>query len=214
MTQTPNAKTLELLSSKICHDLISPIGAINNGLEILEDMGPDAGEDVIGLISYSAQQASAKLQAYRLAYGAGSKETDVKPEDVHKALQDFIEGEQKFTQDWDPHGAMLDQERPEAYGKMLTAAALLGLESLPKGGAVKIEPGSSEGHTLITGIGEDAGPRPQAEPALNGDISPADMEPRLVHPYITGLLARHYGYSLSFTEDGPDGQVTLSLTAP
>ena len=51
---------LELLSSRICHDLISPVGAIHNGLEFLEDMGPDALEDALELMKHSTKQATTK----------------------------------------------------------------------------------------------------------------------------------------------------------
>jgi histidine phosphotransferase ChpT len=78
---------LEVLASKICHDLISPIGAVNNGVELIEDMGPDAGPEATALIAFSAQQASAKLQAFRMAYGIGGADSNIKPEDVHKAIE-------------------------------------------------------------------------------------------------------------------------------
>lgn len=210
----PDIQILELLSSKICHDLISPIGAINNGLEILEELGPDAGDDVTGLISYSARQASAKLQAYRLAYGAGSTEADIKPENVHKAIQDFISGEDKFKQDWDPHGPLLTMERPTAFCKILTSALLMAIESMPKGGILSAAAGPDNASAIITGSGDSAAPRPAAPEALNGDLDTEDLEPRLVHPYTTGLLARHYGFTLRFAETQTENQVTLILSWP
>ena len=87
MTYTPEEFIifLEALSSKICHDLISPIGAVNNGLEILEELGADAGEEVIELISFSAAQASAKLRAFRMVYGSGGSDNNLKASDAHEA---------------------------------------------------------------------------------------------------------------------------------
>ena len=71
MSKQIDTHVLEILASKICHDLISPIGAVNNGVELMEEMGPDAGPEATGLIAYSAHQASAKLQVFRVAYGVG-----------------------------------------------------------------------------------------------------------------------------------------------
>ena len=83
-SETPEAKpnksasVIELLASRICHDLVSPVGAINNGVEFMEEMGDDAEQrkEALGLISHSASQASAKLMAFRIAYGSGGREVE------------------------------------------------------------------------------------------------------------------------------------------
>ena len=102
MSDKIDIEILEVLASKICHDLISPIGAVNNGVEILEEMGPDAGPDVTELIAYSAASASAKLKAYRLAYAAGGADINLKPEDVHEAIEGIVAKDNKIQQNWDP----------------------------------------------------------------------------------------------------------------
>jgi len=94
---------LELLASKICHDLISPVGAVSNGVEILEELGADAGDDVTNLISFSATQASSKLKTMRMAYGLGGSDDSIKMEDVHQLFADYIEGEKRLSQNWDPY---------------------------------------------------------------------------------------------------------------
>lgn len=111
---TPSAETkpsktasvLELLASRICHDLVSPVGAINNGVRFMEEMGEDPAQraEALNLISHSATQASAKLMAFRIAYGAGGRDPNIKPEDVQKAFSQLISGDGKITQAWDPHG--------------------------------------------------------------------------------------------------------------
>lgn len=134
---------LELVCSKLCHDLISPIGAINNGVEFLEDMG-SGSDEVTSLIAYSAQQASAKLQAYRMAYGAGGADDTIKPEDVQKAIQGMIGGDNKIKQEWDAWGNLgYGDDRPHGYCKILICALLLAIECLPKGGVLSVSAGSS-----------------------------------------------------------------------
>lgn len=66
MSDTITISMLELLSSKICHDLINPIGAVNNGIEFMEDMGPDAGPEARELIAYSALTSHGKTASIPL----------------------------------------------------------------------------------------------------------------------------------------------------
>ncbi len=94
-------RVLEILTSKICHDLISPIGAVNNGVEFMQEMGLEDAGDGLDLIAFSAQQAGAKLHAYRMAYGAGGADNSIKPEDVYDAIQDVIGPDNKIRQAWD-----------------------------------------------------------------------------------------------------------------
>lgn len=204
---------LELVCSKLCHDLISPIGAINNGVEFLEDMG-SGSDEVTSLIAYSAQQASAKLQAYRMAYGAGGADDTIKPEDVQKAIQGMIGGDNKIKQEWDAWGNLgYGDDRPHGYCKILICALLLAIECLPKGGVLSVSAGSSQGQSLIIASGTDANIRGQTAKALACDMHRDVIEPKYVHPYVTGLLAKTYGFSVSIAESGV-GSVTITLTCP
>jgi histidine phosphotransferase ChpT len=202
---------LELLSSKICHDLISPIGAINNGVEIYEDMPPEDAKEVIDLISFSAQQASAKLQAYRMAYGAGGADTSIKPEDVHKTIEAIVGAEKKIRQEWDPHAPLGPVDRPKGFAKLLVASLLLAMEALPKGGTlIVLKDGDN---VAVMSRGEDAGLRPGMEDALNGAVPVEKLEPKFMHAYMTGLMARHYGFTVSVKEK-KDGYIVFSLVVP
>ena len=208
-----DTRILEHLSSKICHDLISPIGAVNNGIEFLTEMGPDAGEEVTDLIAFSANQASAKLKAYRMAYGAGGADSSIKAEDVYNAIASIIDAEDKVTQEWDPHEDLgFSDAAPRGFPKMLICGFLLGMECLPKGGVFKVE-GGGDGKTVCSVSGEDAAPKPLMEEALSGDMLVDELEPKYVHPYVTGLLAKRYGYTQSIEQVGT-GEVSITLIHP
>lgn len=200
MTSPNEIAVLELLSSKVCHDLISPIGAINNGLEIFEEMGAEDAGDIIGLIAHSAQIASAKLQAFRLAYGMGGSDPSIKPENVHTNLAALMKAEGKFAQDWNPHGPVAELERPDGFCKMLMAGAMLIMEQMPKGGTISIEAGSGECDIVIHGRGEGINIRDGVQSTLEGENTPME-EPRLTHAYMTGAIARAYGFSLTLAAD-------------
>lgn len=203
---------MELLTSKICHDLISPIGAVNNGMEFVEEMGAESSEEVFELIGFSASQASAKLQAYRMAYGAGGLDDGIKPKDVYNFIEALISTDKKIVQNWDPHGELGYTERPKAYCKLLICALLLAMEALPKGGTISVKSGGKQ-QTLIHAEGKDAGLRDGMEDALNLNTSPDNLEPKHMHSYICGLIAKNYGYTLSVEKTGVD-LIILSLNLP
>jgi histidine phosphotransferase ChpT len=205
---------LEILASKICHDLISPIGAVNNGVELIEDMGPDAGPEATALIAFSAQQASAKLQAYRIAYGVGGADPTIKPEDVYKTIELIISHDKKIRQDWNPNtplGINAEGERPKGFSKMLICAILLGMECLPKGGAISVVPGNGAEAAVIA-KGENAGLRGQSAEALALKLGVHGLDPKYVHAYMTGLLAKHYGFTLA-ANDSEQGFISITIKA-
>lgn len=212
MTQAPaiSAAVLELLASRICHDLISPVGAVNNGVEFLEEMGAEAGAEAIQLIAHSARQASVRLQAFRICYGAGGRDSNIKPEDIKKAFEALTEADGKIAQSWDPHANLGFSERPEGYCKILMGTMMLGAECLPKGGIIKVKAGSGE-ETLVFAEGQDAVVRPGVEEAMALKSDPATLDPRLVHPYAISTLAASYGFNIKIAEKEP-GRVVISLT--
>ncbi len=195
---------LELLASRICHDLISPVGAVHNGVEFLQEMGLESGEEAISLIAHSASMAAARLQAFRMTYGAGGRDPNIKPEDVHKTFADLISGDGKITQEWDAWGPLgCGDDRPDGFCKMLMGTMMLAQECLPKGGKVTVREGG-EGLTIITAHGESVLVRDQVDDALARTVPTEDLDPRLVHPYAISVLANHYKYDISISERESD----------
>lgn len=196
-----NTNFLQLMASKICHDLISPVGAIANGMEFLEEMGPDAFDDAKDLIGHSAAQASGKLQAYRIAYGAGGADGHIKPEDVHKAIEGMISGDGKITQNWDPKqpmgadGAIM----LPAFSKTLICVIILLLDTLPKGGEITVS--ADVGLTTVTASGANAAFREGQVDALNLSLANDDVEPKHTHAVLTGMLFDDYGYQFDIRQE-------------
>lgn len=211
MSKQIDAAMLEVLASKICHDLISPIGAVNNGVELIEDMGPDAGPEATALIAFSAQQASAKLQAFRMAYGIGGADSNIKPDDVHKAIELLVTQDGKIKQDWNPNANIGGAERPKGFCKILICAILLGIECLPKGGTISVIPGSGA-ETAVVAKGENASLRGQTEEALSLKLDAQTLDPKYVHAMMTGLLAERHGFSVSAKDSG-QGYISITIKA-
>lgn len=203
---------LEMMASRICHDLISPVGAVNNGVEFLqEDMGSADVSDAVSLIAMSAESAAARLQVFRLAYGTGGRDATVKPADVHKIFGDLLACENKVTQDWDGHAVFADYDRPEGFSKLLMCGLMLAQEALPKGGVIRVTHDASSAVTTVTAEGTDANIRAQVDAALNTRLDPSVIDPRLVHPYVIGVLAAQYGHTVTLGAQGP-GRVSFNIT--
>jgi histidine phosphotransferase ChpT len=125
-----------LISSRICHDVINPVGAIANGLEMLGEEPDEAmREQAMELIRKSAHQASVKLQFARLAFGAaGSAGAEIDLRDAEKVARDFVQGG-KHTLAWQGPAATL----PKNKVKLLLNLVALGVVALPRGGSVSVE---------------------------------------------------------------------------
>lgn len=206
MNLNDSIRIMELLASKICHDLISPVGAVSNGVEVLEEIG--AEDDVIELIGFSAAQANAKLRALRLAYGLGGSDDSIRAEEVHKIFGAFIAGENRLTQDWDPY-ADLGLSQCEGFAKIMLCALILASEALPKGGILRIK---ADGDAMIVSSeGENAHFREGYVHALEHRIAIDNISPQLVHAYVTGLLSTNYGFHIA-VDESQDNFISLRLT--
>jgi histidine phosphotransferase ChpT len=173
-------------------------------------------DDGLELVAYSASQSAAKLSAFRMAYGAGGRDPNIKPEEVQKVFGELIRGEGKVSQTWDPYGNLGPNSNnrafPPAFCKMLMCSMMLAMECLPKGGYISVRPAGDQASTIIA-EGEGAIVRDQVEDALAQSIAPEDLDPRLVHPFAISVLAKAYGYTLSIKSQS-EGRIEFTLDCP
>jgi histidine phosphotransferase ChpT len=122
-----------LLCSRVCHDVISPVGAINNGLELLDEGGADA--DAMDLIRTSALNASVRLKFARLAFGAaGSVGASIDTGEAERAAKDFAAAEKKTEVTWNGPRAIIAKNRV----KLLLNLFLVAYSSIPRGGTIEV----------------------------------------------------------------------------
>src|SRR5690606_35295292 len=122
-----------LLCSRVCHDIISPVGAINNGLELLDEGGADA--DALDLVRTSALNASVRLKLARLAFGAsGSVGASIDTGEAEKAARDFAVAEKKTEITWNGPRAIIPKNRV----KLLLNLFLVAYGSIPRGGNLDV----------------------------------------------------------------------------
>lgn len=202
-----SAATLEpldlsaLLCSRVCHDLISPSGAIVNGLEVLEDAQDEETKAfALTLIKKSAATVSARLQFCRLAFGAaGSVGAQVDLGDAEKVARGALEDE-KVKLNWGLPRALLPKNRV----KLLLNLLLVAGHAIPRGGVLTVDP-VGEGENLgfrIEACGLNARV-PQAMAALvaGGEEGQA-IDAHAIQPFFTGLLARTCGLTVAIESEG------------
>lgn len=196
-----------LLCSRVCHDLISPVGAIVNGIEVMEeDKNEETKTFALDLIKKSAHQASAKLQFCRLAFGAaGSAVAQIDLGDAEKAARGLIE-DGKTTLVWNLPRELLAKNRVKLLLNMLLIAA----GSISRGGTLTVDPVfGDEGITgfVVTASGLNAKLNPATAELLAGS-SAQPVDAHAVQPLYAGILARDCGLVLAAV--GGEGAVTLT----
>ena len=197
-----------LLCSRVCHDLISPTGAIVNGLEVLDESKDEETRTfALDLIRKSARNASARLQFCRLAFGAaGSAGAQIDLGDGEKVARGFIEDE-KVKVTWNLPRVLMPKNRVKLLLNMLIVAG----HAIPRGGSLTIDP-IGEGEEMsfkVSAVGNYLRV-PQAMPALlAGESASGDpIDAHAIQPYYTGLLARHCGLVATMVLDGETVIVT------
>lgn len=191
-----------LLCSRVCHDIISPVGAIINGLEVLdEDDSEEMREFAFGLIRRSARQASAKLQFARLAFGAaGSAGAEIDLADAEKVARGYMDGE-KAAFDWEAPRVLM----PKNLVKLLLNLILLANAAIPRGGTVKVAVDSASPPAFTL---RSAGPSARVPAAFDklvpGDIDGIPVDAQLVQAYYTGALARVCGMEVTARLEGEE----------
>ncbi len=205
MSNLPTLSTLDLtalLASRICHDIISPVGALANGLEVLEEeQGEEMREFAMELITKSAKSASAKLKFSRLAFGAsGSAGASIDTGEAEEVVKLYMEGE-KAEITWDGTRSLVPKNRV----KLLLNLVLISLGAIPRGGTVHITL-TGEGETItfeIRCVGPKARVPGDFVDMLNGTME-GEMTAHAIQPYYAVLLAQETGLTLSATVDGED----------
>jgi len=194
-----------MLVSRVCHDLVSPVGAVVNGLEVLEDeRDANMRADALKLVTSSAEQAAARLQFARIAYGAaGSAGAELDLSEVGRNLQNLMRGG-KVQIDW--QAAHLNW--PKDWAKLLMNATLLGVDSLPRGGNVVVETASDPAAPSFTvrASGTNARMLEEVQKAAMGEPS-APLDGRSIQAYLTHKLAK--GLNAGLTVSARDGVIEL-----
>ena len=199
MSYMIDIRVLELLCSRICHDLISPVTAINNGMELLDDDPGDMLDDIRDLLMNSASEGAGKLQYFRLAYGLGGDPDGEIGIGSAADLTVRLEKHEKSSITWPA-----DRERmlPRLTIKAAMNMVLMGIEALPRGGGITVTFNDNGIQVIATGQGG----RIEAESlkTLEPGTSVESVTPRSIQTFFTGQVVAAAGGTLAVDTSAED----------
>ena len=193
-----------LLCSRLCHDLMSPIGALNNGIELLADeTDPEMREKCLELLADSARASANKLKFFRLAFGAaGGFGDEIDTHEAEVALEGLFGAERRIELGW----VVSDDKLPKDAVKLLLNVAMLAGDALVRGGRLDVGAERRDGEIELAVRAE--GPRILLDPVLRetlatgvdgGTVEPRAAAAWLAHNMITGA-----GGSIRLSEAGSE----------
>ncbi|MEL6289171.1 MAG: histidine phosphotransferase family protein [Pseudomonadota bacterium] len=191
-----------LISSKICHDVIGPVGAIFNGLEVLaDDDDPQTREYALQIVKDSTRQASAKLEFARFAFGAAGSAGAVIDLQNARTISEGYVGNDRHSLDWRMPPGHLEKDKVKLLLNMLSAA----MTALPRGGAIEVSGDVNEGapRFMIRCRGEAARP-PRNLPEFIAGGQDLALDAMTIQAYYTCRLADSAGMRLAVQQDGGD----------
>jgi histidine phosphotransferase ChpT len=204
-------RVVELIASRICHDLVSPVGAVSNGVELMEELGEDAGDEAVKLIASSARQAGIRLKAFRLSYGAAGTDKNVGFNEIRDVFTDLISAG-RVQVEFAPALSSAFSMPPRGFLKCLLNLLVLAEECNHGEGRITVSLAESGQGILVAVTGKNPGFRDGMEDALKGDTGADDLDPRSVHAYVTGRFAAHFGLRLEWSRDADAARVAFSLS--
>jgi histidine phosphotransferase ChpT len=196
-----------LLCSRLCHDLMSPIGALNNGIELLADeTDPDMREKCLELLADSARASANKLKFFRLAFGAaGAFGEEIDTREAEIALEGLFGPERRIELGW-----VVDSDKlPKNAVKLLLNLAMLAGDALVRGGRLDVGAERRNGEVELAVRGE--GPRILLDPVLRETLERGEggtrVEPRAAAAWLAHRLAAEAGGSLRLSD--PSSEVLM-----
>jgi histidine phosphotransferase ChpT len=193
-----------LLCSRLCHDLMSPIGALNNGIELLADeTDPDMREKCLELLADSARASANKLKFFRLAFGAaGGFGEEIDTHEAEIALEGLFGPERRIELGW----VVKDEKLPKDAVKLLLNLGMLAGDALVRGGRLDVAAERRSGEVELAVRAE--GPRILLDPALRDTLANGAngvaVEARAAGAWLAHNLVAEAGGSIQLSDPSSD----------
>lgn len=203
-----------LLCSRLCHDLMSPVGALNNGIELMADeQDPEMRDRCLELLADSARASANKLKFFRLAFGAGGgfgEQVDTR--EARLALEGVFGPERRIELGW----MIGDDKLPKGAVKLLLNLALIAGDALVRGGRLDVGAEKNGGGSLELAIRAE-GPRVLLDPSLRDTLTngpaTAQVEPRAAGAWLAHLLAAEAGGTIRLSDQSEE-QLVIGAVLP
>ena len=199
---TVSPRVIDLICSRICHDLISPVSAINNGIELIADMGEGIDGDAFSLIADSATVVASRLALMRYAFGAASPGLD----EVREVAAAYF-ADSKVTLNWPKGTLSTELTSRQGFPKVILNIVLVLAESIGASGQITLT--NEDGGIAVTAEPKSGAIRTDILAGLE-NISPDNLDARSIQAYVTGMLATRFGYTLK--RDIKDNLIVFTLT--
>ncbi|MDH5749674.1 MAG: histidine phosphotransferase family protein [Rhodospirillales bacterium] len=211
-------KLSQLLCSRLCHDLVGPAGAVNAGLELLDEAAPGMeGENgAYALVGRSARQVTRRLAFFRMAFGMGaSAGGNISLAEI-RDLAGGLLADGNVALDWSVQG-QYEQDRtlPAPRAKLILNLMHLAVDALPRGGllTVKIAELPEGLAAAVSAVGQGAGMKDDLIEAMNPNVTDDHLTARNIHGYFTSRLAQNVGVDIEMTSAG-DKELRLAVLFP
>jgi len=195
---TSSTDLAALLCSRLCHDLLSPVGALSNGLELLRDeRDAEMRHRCMELLEQSAKISADKLKFFRLAYGAAGGFGDTVPVEEPRELVRALVGDNgRIALSW----SVNDEVLPKAAVKVLLNLAAIGIDALPRGGELDVGAERREGATEIAvrAAGDKVAFDVAIGRALEGTLPDDELSGRTAPAHMIRLIAEEHGGGLQY----------------
>ena len=191
-----------LLCSRLCHDLLSPVGALNNGIELLADeQDPEMRARCLALLSESARASANKLKFFRLAFGAaGGFGDDVDTREARAAIEGLFGPDGRVQLGWMVDDGSLNKTAI----KVLLNLSLIAGDALVRGG--RLDVGAEKGDGRVEVVVRAEGPRivldAELKRALSGELGEEAVAPRAAAAWLVHSLVTETGGDVQVAEDG------------
>lgn len=187
-----------LLCSRLCHDMLSPVGALSNGLELLADeRDPEMRAKCIELLEQSAKISTDKLKFFRLAFGAaGGFGESVPVEEAQSVIGALVGDAKRIKINW----AMAETTLPKPAAKVLLNLAQIALDALVRGGTLDLGAERRDGNVEIVAraTGDKIAFDETIGAALQRDLDPAVVTSRTAPAHLIALVAEELGGALQY----------------
>lgn len=188
----------ELLTARVCHALAATVGAIGNGVELVEEFDASMRDEAMALVSLSATHAADQLKFFRMAYGSAGHEGLGNLSDV-RALGEAIVDQEKYQVDWSGVEGAYDVRLTPGLGKMLLLMLELASEALVREGVIRIS-GKTDGPFEISATGPGAGIEQNLRKVLEVGSDSEMLSARTVHGWYALQAASALGKELSWRQ--------------
>ena len=202
-----------LLCSRLCHDLLSPVGALNNGIELLADEhDPEMRARCLDLLAKSARASANKLKFFRLAFGAAGGFADVvDTREARGAIEGLFGGDGRIQLGW-----MVDEPTmSKAALKVLLNLVLIAGDALVRGGSLDI--GAEKNGEGLDIVVRAEGSRivldPELKKVLIGEMSEDEVAPRAAAAWLAHCLVEEGGGAIQVA-DNEEGILIIGTSLP